>query len=114
MEASTNSVDLEIWRSFARSFFDVVANNTRADIRAHVSSTKRGRLITSDLGFDGALFGHHPRTHNAFDNPYLLVECYRTGENRGRLGAVLYRTFTAPGGEVDLMGIRHPTKMPGE
>ena len=88
LPSPNNSIDLETWRSFARPFFDVVATEAPADFRAHVSSTKCGRLIVSEVGFDGAVFDHDPRRHDEFDNGYLLLERYSAGENRGRAGEI--------------------------
>ncbi len=88
MISNENSIDLETWRSFARPFFDVVATDAPEDFRAHVRSTKCGRLIVSEVGFDGAVFDHDPRRHDEFDNGYLLLERYSSGENRGRVGEV--------------------------
>lgn len=88
MPSLNNNIDLDTWRSFARPFFDVVATEAPSEFRAHVSSTRCGRLIVSEVGFDGAVFDHHPRRHDMFDNGYLLLERYSTGENRGCCGEI--------------------------
>jgi len=74
------------WHSFARPFFDVLPIGRPEAFRAYATTSKIGRLIVSDVGFDAAVFNRDPGKLKDFDTEFLLLETYDKGSNRGRAG----------------------------
>jgi AraC-like DNA-binding protein len=88
VRAGGNSIGIDEWRSFAAPFFDVVPTGPRDAFRAHATSSRLGRLVVSEVGFNAAVFDRDPARLSGFDTEFLLLETYNKGANRGRAGDI--------------------------
>ena len=105
MSAKGNSFGFEEWRSFAAPFFDVIPIGSQDAFRAHATSSRLGRLVISEVGFDAALFDRDPGRLKGFDTEFLLLETYHRGANRGRAGDIATGLETS---SVHIFDMAHP------